>query len=512
MKVMLAKTNPSTRGFMIGGIVLAVSSFLAIVFVQRQFCGYDLSPLIDLSWRLANHQIPGEDFINVSPPLLVVLTKAVSWGTLHWIDLTIINIAATGMVFLFLYWLSHQKQENAFFGIFTGIILSIPLLYTNHIWLSGLTQLSGIIFFYALWMTIHSKYFGMKTFFSVWIASGILFISKQNVALPMIVIAIALFVFLNYRHKFALMATIIIGAASGVLISEVLTGYSLKNFLYAYSAVLERIRTNPKDLFLLFDAVKSNYPLALAMIVIIIIYFYSILEKNNAMSKSKIVFLNILLLVSLSPVLTDCDAKMNDVSLPIFIMAVGMFSSAGFDFRTMFSNNHLWKMMIFSISLMIIFLLALTYGYWRERMVVCGRLWENDTGIVIEQGYFRGLKTGEHFAGVLSDIARVKKTYPRQRIFFGPGLEYGYLITKSPSPYGFPLWWHPGTSYSRFDEEKIVNQFERENFDILILGIGERTEWVLPPKIINWIHDNCRPVNEYEYIEVYQRNIFPSLR
>ncbi|HRS97472.1 MAG TPA: tagaturonate epimerase family protein, partial [Smithella sp.] len=67
-------------------------------------------------------------------------------------------------------------------------------------------------------------------------------------------------------------------------------------------------------------------------------------------------------------------------------------------------------------------------------------------------------------------------------------------------------------AYSRFDEEKIVNQFERENFDILILGIGERTEWVLPPKIINWIHDNCRPVNEYEYIEVYQRNIFPSLR
>jgi hypothetical protein len=61
--------------FLLGFVLIFFASYLTIIFGYRQFGGYDLSPLIDLSWRFSRGETPGVDFINTFPPLLLVFIK-----------------------------------------------------------------------------------------------------------------------------------------------------------------------------------------------------------------------------------------------------------------------------------------------------------------------------------------------------------------------------------------------------------------------------------------------------
>src|SRR5271154_2623234 len=54
--------------------VIAVSVF-ALAVGHRQFGGYDLSPLIDIQYRLAHGERPGSDFIFTFPLTLALLLK-----------------------------------------------------------------------------------------------------------------------------------------------------------------------------------------------------------------------------------------------------------------------------------------------------------------------------------------------------------------------------------------------------------------------------------------------------
>jgi tetratricopeptide (TPR) repeat protein len=97
----------------------------------------------------------------------------------------------------------------------------------------------------------------------------------------------------------------------------------------------------------------------------------------------------------------------------------------------------------------------------------------------------------------------MKNELPNQKIFFGPRMEFGYLYTKSLSPYGMPLWWHPGTSYGLFDEKKIINNFIKAKFDVLIFPKVEKFR--IPDEILYFIADHYWLDAKYQYIDVYKK-------
>ena len=135
------------KGFLLGLIFLLACSATAQHLVLYQFGGYDLSILIDLSWRFANHQIPGEDFINTMPEILLILIKLVSYGNLSWTDLTNVNLAAGFFTFIFLIWISDSRVKSVFWGLSVAVVISLPIIYTNHIWHSSISQFAAVLFF-----------------------------------------------------------------------------------------------------------------------------------------------------------------------------------------------------------------------------------------------------------------------------------------------------------------------------------------------------------------------------
>ncbi len=57
-----------TADVIIAILILIFASIFSLHVTSQQFGGYDLSPLIDLFWRIHNNQIPGKDFIYTFPP------------------------------------------------------------------------------------------------------------------------------------------------------------------------------------------------------------------------------------------------------------------------------------------------------------------------------------------------------------------------------------------------------------------------------------------------------------
>jgi regulator of sirC expression with transglutaminase-like and TPR domain len=495
-----------TAGFFIGAIILLISSVLAILFVHKQFAGYDLSPIIDLSWRLANHQTPGVDFINTMPPLFIILVKLISWGNLHWVDLTIINIIASIGTFLFLYIVSDHREESVWWGLFIAIILAMPLVYTNHIWPSTLAQLSGIMFFYAVYVAMNSNRLSAKTLLSIFFASGVLAISKQNVALPMILTVVVFLFFLKRRDRFTLIIFILFGTVSGVVLSMLYLGYSFHSFLYTYYAVLGRAKVDAEMLIFL-ARFESHYPLALIMLGISVFSLYTIYKKNSGISDVNKIYFLLILAISFIPIYSDCDAKMNNISLPLFILTTGIFSSLQISVDVDTSQRHHYQITLRIVTtfvlLLMIYALSVLFGYLRERMIQTGPFAGIDENIVIDQGYFGGLRTGNLFSGVLKEMALAKKEFPHQKIFFGPRMEFGYLYTKSPSPLGLSLWWHPGTSYSMDDEKKVIEHFIQAKFDVLIFPKVEKFR--IPGDILNFIADHYWLNPKYRYIDLYRK-------
>lgn len=506
LKIYANKINVGNAGFFIGTIVLFVSSILAIQFVHKQFGAYDLSPMIDLSWRLANNQIPSIDFINTMPPILIVFIKFVSWGNLSWVDLTITNILATCAAFLFLYLVSDIKNESIWWGISIAVILAIPLVYSNHIWSSSISQLSGIIFFYAVYNAINSNHLRTKVILSVLLSSGFLAISKQNIALPMILTTVVFLLFLKHPHRMLLILIIFLGALNGVVLSMLYLGYSLHGFIYTYSAVLGRIK--PSLLMLYFATMPySNYPLPLLMLSLVSLFIYSIYERRNNISKVNTIYFLTILAVSLIPIITDWDCKLNDVSLPLFILTTGIFSNMGLpmDHSVSLQDRSFTSRRLITLAIiLIIYSISILFGYIRERMFLCGPFFEFNENVIINKGYFSGLKTGKTFLKVLEEITRAKNEYNNHKIFFGTHMEFGYLYTKTPSPRGMPLWWHPGTSYGLFDEKKIIENFIRSKFDVVIFLKDYRFR--MPPEISIFIMDNYLMDNKYKFIDLFLTN------
>lgn len=494
--------------FISGLILIIISSFLALYFVKYQFGGYDLSPIIDLSWRLSNSEMPGRDFINTIPPIIIVFLRIESFFGFSWFDLTILNILAVILCYIFLGSYKDIVDRPLLYSFFIPMILCYPLIYTNHIWHSSVSQYISIIFCFSVYSCLHelnrnSNY--TYYLFLMFMASLLLVAAKQNVAFPFIFTTIFYISLSRVSNKISCLAIIVFGAISGILLLVYFFNFSFEGLFYSYYAVLGRSSPSREMLGAVFS-ISTNQFLFLSIIIFFGFLLKIIINVKTKFYEENRLYLIICAFVSFVPVLTDWDSKFNNISLPFFIFSYFYYDPVISNVKKnscLKSNLFLINRIDFITLLMIFtYIVAIFGGYTRERMKNVGPFYQTPAEIEIKEGYFSGLVTGQNFNTILQEIKAVKYEFPSRKLFFGPRIEFGYLLTKSKSPAGMPLWWHPGTSYLIKDEDIIVENFVKNNFDILIFSKSDRTR--MPYKIINFINSKYIKIGDYRKIDVYQ--------
>lgn len=442
---------------------------------------------------MRNGAVPGVDFINTLPLSLLLFAKMFSALGLGWYELTAANIAAAWATFAALVGLTPRDRRSIATCIALAAAVAVPLVYTNHIWHSSLSQYAAAVFFLALWRSLERT--DRARLLSLAVASAVLVLAKQNVALPVFVTALGFVILCGAERRWQLALAIGGGAAVGLALALVCLGMSLGTMVAIYTAVAGRGLPGSEMIEALTESATNRAAtgLCLAALAIVVPTLLRSGRLTPAQRFSAVLFMGLAAI----PFVTDWDTKLNNVTLPlIIVLVIATTGARGESDRAPFHACALTAGVL---------LLAVIGGMSRERMrdVGPGAYWEPVMSHRVEHGYFRGLHTGKTLAAVLDGMGRIRPAHVGRRLFFGPRLEFGYAVLQTSSPQGMPLWWHPGSSYAVHDEANVVGAFVANRFDTLIFLGDDRTR--MPQALLNRIETNYRFIGIDGPLQIYER-------
>jgi hypothetical protein len=488
-----ARWTVPARQFAPGFLLLAASAAFASWACFRQFGGYDLSPLIDAFWRARSGQVPGVDFINTFPLIIHLSAKLAAPLDLGWYELTLVAIVHTMAAFGAVMAMTPPEQRRASWSLVTAAVFAVPLVYTNHVWHSTSSQLAAAVFLYAVHQSLDRADVGCRDL--VWVATtaAIVALAKQNVAAPVIVAALAGVLMLGGRRRWHLAAAVGLGAGVGLILALQLLGMRGQDLLASYTAVAGRGLPSQANWTAALQ-VRSSLSALLALggalaVMLWHVSRYRPIDRPTA-------FLLLLLPVTLLPLATDWDAKLNDVALPLFLVCCWGWSKAPASAAT--------RRPVGAIVALVL-ALAVMMGATRERMASVGpyAFWEPVADHQIATGYFAGMHVGARMDRVLGELDQLHHADPHGTMFFGPRLEFGYRVTGVPSPRGMPLWWHPGSSYAIADEGRVVRTFIDRRFDTLVFLGDDRTR--MPQALLVYIDAHYARVPAAGELQIFRR-------
>ena len=468
------------------------ASLLTVVSASSQFGGYDLSPVIDASWRLSRGEVPGRDFINTFPALFLILLKTAETVFSSYQGLVAVNILFTLFCSFMLVFIARGQSLADRYVVPVLALFCVPMVYTGHLWHSSVSSVSAALFCLAILPVIRDEVLDAPKAALLMLATVLVALSKQNVAVPLLSFSVGCLLISGYANGFRAVAIILAGVLAAVILAFAVLGLGFDGWMYLYSAVLGRTRP-PIELW--SDTLRMGSGIAVLAItaVVVLVFGMTLLGKRASLAPKQRWFFTGLLLVSLLPVLTDWDAKLNN--LP-FLSIAALLPALALSVNTALGVDRAVR-----LSIWLAVVIAALGGWGRERMRAVGPFYESSS-IHSVGGYFDGLKTGPWFAVVIQEISKALTLDDDQRVFFGPRLEFGYRFANLASPPGMPLWWHPGSSYALSDEGRIAQRFAELNFGLLVFSRGDRTR--MPPELVNWIEQNYEKVEGFQALDVYR--------
>jgi hypothetical protein len=483
----------STNGNLVKAIfLLCAASVLAAVSASSQFGGYDLSPVIDASWRLSRGEVPERDFINTFPALFLILLKTAETVFSNYQGLVAVNILFTLLCSFMLLLIARKQSLNDRYVVPLSALFCVPLIYTGHLWHSSLSSVSAAVFCLAILPVIRDEVLDTPKAVLLMFATLLVTLSKQNVAIPLLFFSVGFLLISDWKSRFRAIVIILIGISAAFVAAFAVLGLGFDAWVYLYSAVLGRTRPLIE---MWSDTLRMGSGIAVLAIMafVVLIFGMTLLGKTTSLALKQRWFFTGLLLVSLLPVLTDWDAKLNN--LP-FLMIAALLPVLALPVNTALGLDRVVR-----LSIWLAVVIAALGGWERERMRAVGPFYE-PSSLYSVGGYFDGLKTGPWFAVVIQEISTALTLGDNRPVFFGPRLEFGYRFANLASPTGMPLWWHPGSSYALSDESAIAQRFTELNFGLLVFSKGDRTR--MPPELVNWIERNYERIEGFQTLDVYR--------
>lgn len=466
----------------------------AIVFSHHfgyyQFGGYDLSPVIDLVYRLHNGEVPGRDFVNTLPLSFVAYLDllqhvfGVNWSALLWGG-SIAFAAASTVVIVFGRPLSDDRVCAAVIAI-----LAVPLLVTNHVWHSVLTGYVAVIFLIFVLGSLTLPKPPPGYWIGVALCAGGFFFSKQNVGLPLTLMLLAFCSFraLKYRdvRSVGMIAAVLGSIAVTAIIYVAVLGIDLDQFAYTFTATSGRAVPSLEQIS---QTLIGRHVIAVELALLYLLWAFWKLPPAACPIETVIICVGFLAVGALA-FLTNWDIKYNDAALVLVPLAflIGAVPPGNKDRTPGVARGRC--ALVVSAAFMIV--MAFDAGAARKRMegVGPGMFFERAPLARIENGVFSGLWTGPRMVAARTELGTFVARHPDASgsLFCGPRIEFCYADLALASPRGLALWWHPGSSYAMRDAHLIATKFVESRFRYLAFLRDDRTR--MPQAVLDYI-DHC---------------------
>jgi hypothetical protein len=477
-------------------LYVVAASVFSLHYGMRQFGGYDLSLLIDAQWRLSSGEAPGTDFVNTLPLTLLFALKSwglflpTSWRSLLWMNLAAFYLCATVVA---LYWLRSFADGQKCLAL---VFMSLPVLVTNHLWHSSLSQYVAIAY---VVMTLHCLRDGHNSETTLAncamaLMSGLLVFSKQNLGLPLVALMIAASLPIaivkpkEWRRVGRFITCNLVGIFAIGLFYVWVVPITPANMIATFTSVVARAHITREQA----EAFYLPIPLKIAISVFVGLALSGVCTRKPLIPNREIP-IAVSVVVSALPMFTDWDNKYNDA--PLLLCSLILLAD--------------WSRPIARRAMIVVALIVLAgaaqNGIVRQRMhdVGVGAFWQRAPLTLVAGGYFDGLYAAPRFHEVRREIqTALGQTKGPVSVFCGPRLEFCYMDNGLASPSGLPLWWHPGSSYPLQLETAIIRQFEASQFTLLIFLHDDRTR--MPPPILHYIESKYTRQDGFSDLDVYR--------
>lgn len=87
----------------------------------------------------------------------------------------------------------------------------------------------------------------------------------------------------------------------------------------------------------------------------------------------------------------------------------------------------------------------------------------------IDSGFLKNMRVSAQLVEVEREIKQALDANPGP-YFLGPRIDFNYAVFGLRSPDGFPVWWHPGTSFPRTTEPQVLQHWQEHRFATLIFA------------------------------------------
>jgi hypothetical protein len=466
----LRDSAPGWEAVIVGAVLIGICVFLSwfiVHFGRWQYGSWDYNLLVDTGWRQVLGQRPYVDFPTTTPPsfnLGIKLAYAlfgVSWDAILYF--TALFACAT---FLWAYWLMARLSMAWPAAIATSLAIQSAAMLAGCIWYFNCSTLVLAAIFFLCCLTYAQKPDTRGVQFSYVISLALLFLTKPNIAGPLIVAGILLLMFVSGDRKRVLGLTL---AAAGVAIAVLLVNHiSIPALLANYSAVA-RGRIGSGYGRYGFRAMSPPFKLvAIFWIALLSIPLLGLLSgarrrlfRQDKKALAIGLFCAMSLFVAVYGLITNSDLP--ELECTVLIAAGGFLV-----FGTRWSEPLL--RIVFVVALALVICDDIYVGASRMRVELIGKHAFSeplDNEHLIESGYLKNMRVSSTMVDVEREVELAKVSNPSP-FFFGPRLEFNYNVLRLSSPEHSPVLWDPGAAFAESDQAKLIRIWQEHRFKTLI--------------------------------------------
>jgi hypothetical protein len=134
---------------------------------------------------------------------------------------------------------------------------------------------------------------------------------------------------------------------------------------------------------------------------------------------------------------------------------------------------------------------------YRVKLIGPGAFFENRlSDRASSPPFFKGLRTGNIFSEVCSEVDVVLARFGSSSVYFGPRMQWAYAAFELTPPLNQPSWWDPGVSFPKRMESFYIKAWAYRKFETVVLFKNDLT--YMSPEFIeilskNYITDQSSP-------------------
>jgi len=467
-----------------------------------QFGGFDHSALIDMGWRIHLGQKPFRDFPCTMPPLFYLGAGCAfdAFGS-SWRSLVALTSTFSFATFLWSYLLLDGILEDHFGAwLFSLMIQACTNVVVSYWWYNPVTTVIAVLSFLSFWRLFRNP--GDQWVRVSCIGSlALLSLAKPNIAGLLIVGMLTIGLFSMIRW-----VAIVIMAISAVITLVTLAAANINpaDIVFGYLGIADRGATF-NQLFqdighrekVLFSGVIA------ALLIPWIIHPRRFFKRWND-PRHWLALLG--LIAGLYGFITNGEAKIVDVPLVFLCSVLGLcipLRKGDARLHLVKPTDFRWKG-YFSAFACVLIGIACAQAVMRHRVALIGPFFEHRlSDRAPSPPFFKGLRTGNIFSGVCSEVDVVLARFGSSSVYFGPRMQWAYAAFELTPPLNQPSWWHPGVSFPKGMESFYIKAWASRKFETVVLFKNDLT--YMSPEFIEILSKNYSMDQSSPFLTVLHR-------